>query len=304
MSAPFLPPLEDGFKPGRLWSLWDMFKFDALAFYRATTEIQHQLTWIENHKLTSIKNHADGSMTVFHIEDELVLNIMLERLNELRAQLAILGADMTVLTVDRLRTAIEVKMVTYDQLKSGYHEISNRLRDELLDTEVYALEPRERLYFSPREPLFGREFSTKFPTAGAFELDEAAKCLALGRPTASVFHLMRLMEVGIKAAAACLTIPPPTRGSDRNWGKVLEKIKDELDRRNGARPTGWSVPADKEFFAEIHASLDAVRVAWRNTTMHVENKYTDDEAEHIFVAVKGFMKKLASRMNEDGDPKA
>ena len=27
--------------------------------------------------------------------------------------------------------------------------------------------------------------------------------------------------------------------------------------------------------------------------MHVENKYTDDEAEHIFVAVKGFIDKLA-----------
>src|SRR5271170_1621727 len=50
-------------------------------------------------------------------------------------------------------------------------------------------------------------------------------------------------------------------------------------------------------------SLDAVRVAWRNTTMHVENKYTQEEAENIFIAVKGFMKKLASRCDENGDPK-
>jgi hypothetical protein len=38
--------------------------------------------------------------------------------------------------------------------------------------------------------------------------------------------------------------------------------------------------------------------------MHVESKYTDEEAEHILVAVKGFMKKLASRMDEEGNPKA
>ena len=38
--------------------------------------------------------------------------------------------------------------------------------------------------------------------------------------------------------------------------------------------------------------------------MHVENKYTDDEAKHIFIAVKGFMTKLASRMDEKGEPKA
>jgi hypothetical protein len=38
--------------------------------------------------------------------------------------------------------------------------------------------------------------------------------------------------------------------------------------------------------------------------MHVENKYTTEEAEHIFGAVKGFTMKLASRCDENGDPKA
>ena len=38
--------------------------------------------------------------------------------------------------------------------------------------------------------------------------------------------------------------------------------------------------------------------------MHVENKYTDAEAEHLFVAVKGLMTKLASRMDEGGLPLA
>jgi hypothetical protein len=38
--------------------------------------------------------------------------------------------------------------------------------------------------------------------------------------------------------------------------------------------------------------------------MHVEKRYSDDEAEHIFVAVKGFMKKLADRCDEEGNPKA
>jgi hypothetical protein len=57
-------------------------------------------------------------------------------------------------------------------------------------------------------------------------------------------------------------------------------------------------------FEALYASLDAVKNPWRNATMHVENKYTDDEAEHIFVAVKGVMMKLASRCDENGDPKA
>jgi hypothetical protein len=59
---------------------------------------------------------------------------------------------------------------------------------------------------------------------------------------------------------------------------------------------------DGALFEELYASLDAVRNPWRNAPMHVERKYTDDEAEHIFVAVKGFMMKLASRCDEDGKP--
>jgi hypothetical protein len=38
--------------------------------------------------------------------------------------------------------------------------------------------------------------------------------------------------------------------------------------------------------------------------MHVENKYTEAEAQHVFALVKGFMVKLSDRMYEDGEPKA
>lgn len=60
----------------------------------------------------------------------------------------------------------------------------------------------------------------------------------------------------------------------------------------------------ERYLSAIYASLDAVKNPWRNDTMHPAAKYTDDEAEHIFVAVKGFMMKLASRCDESGDPKA
>jgi hypothetical protein len=162
---------------------------------------------------------------------------------------------------------------------------------------------REDLY-SKGAALFGPEVASNFPTSGAFEIDEAGKCLALERSTAAVFHLMRVMEVAIRAASACLGIPDPVRGADRNWGTMLRKFKTEMDRRNVAKPPKWQAASDKDFFDEIHVSLDAVRNVWRNATMHVENKYTLEEAEHIFGAVRGFMKKIASRMDEQGQPSA
>ena len=35
---------------------------------------------------------------------------------------------------------------------------------------------------------------------------------------------------------------------------------------------------------------------------HVERKYTEEEARHVFDAVRGFMMRLAERMDENGLP--
>ena len=151
-------------------------------------------------------------------------------------------------------------------------------------------------------PLFGSLFAEKFLKNGVFELDEAAKCTALGRPTAAVFHLMRLMEVGVRALARCLQIPDPLKAAERNWGHILGEIKKGVDARYPTAATRSH--GDGALFEQLHASLDAVKNPWRNATMHVENKYTDDQAKHIFAAVKGFMEKLADRCDENGEPKA
>jgi hypothetical protein len=112
---------------------------------------------------------------------------------------------------------------------------------------------------------------------------------------------MRAMEIGLQAARKCLGIPDPIKDAERNWGVILRKLKEEMERRDKAGQ--WS-GADKSFFSEVYVSLDAVRNVWRNATMHVESKYLPQEAEHILVAVGAFMRKLASRMDENGDPKA
>jgi hypothetical protein len=94
----------------------------------------------------------------------------------------------------------------------------------------------------------------------------------------------------------CLNIPDPTKPAERNWAIILRAVWDGIEAK-------WPVAS-----ARMHGDgllfEEPVRNPWRNATMHIEKKYTDDEAEHIFAAVKGFMMKLASRMDEDGKPLA
>ncbi len=55
---------------------------------------------------------------------------------------------------------------------------------------------------------------------------------------------------------------------------------------------------------ETYAALAATQNPYRNATMHLDHKYTEDEAQNLFEIVKGFMNRIADRMDENGDPKA
>jgi hypothetical protein len=107
------------------------------------------------------------------------------------------------------------------------------------------------------KPLFGDNFALKFPSA-AFDLDEAGKCLAFERPTAAVFHLMRLMEIGLKATARCLGIPDPIKARERNWGEILRKIEAQTTAK---WPLSSRLIGDGVLFEAVFASLDAVKAA-------------------------------------------
>jgi hypothetical protein len=53
---------------------------------------------------------------------------------------------------------------------------------------------------------------------------------------------------------------------------------------------------DEPFFKEVLGDLQAIKIAWRNPTMHIVRRYSVDEADDIFRAVRNFTKRLAPRL--------
>jgi hypothetical protein len=99
-----------------------------------------------------------------------------------------------------------------------------------------------------------------------------------------------------------LGIPDPIKVADRNWGAALRLIKTEIDRRwpnSTHRLTG-----DGQTFDELYGALAGMQNPYRNATMHLDKVYTEEDASHIFEVVRGLMKRVASRCDEDGEPKA
>ncbi len=183
---------------------------------------------------------------------------------------------------------------TSSQINQLGAEMINRLQDECRRHLVMVIEKDYAKYFSNAQffdaddPAVNK-VSMQFSTANE-DIAEAGKCLACGRATACVMHLNRVMEVGLKALAAAGGVGP-----QNNWGKYLSEIEQELQRRmkaSGART------ADEQFYAEAHAMFDSVRRAWRNPTMHVAKTYTEERAEEILIAVRSFMRHLATKLHD------
>jgi HEPN domain-containing protein len=164
-------------------------------------------------------------------------------------------------------------------LTQAIQDLNGTIYGELEDNYFLQLSPSEAEIFEAQEP-FGTEVSTAFPIASE-DIEEAAKCLALGRYTASVFHLMRTMECAVRSLCTKLSITNP----DRVWGNLLSDMnkKIEVMPKGGVRDQ-WS---------QSSALLYNVKQAWRNDVMHPKETYTEEQATEVFQAVRSFMRHLS-----------
>ena len=178
------------------------------------------------------------------------------------------------------------------RLRGTMTALGNRLPYDLDDRIALVVPANKVDFYEHGGARFGHQFgddvADKFKSKGKQEIGEAANCLALGRDTACVFHLMRAIEVALNAVDACLRVPKPQprKHTDMTWGAILKRLGSELDNReNLGFERQWndmSESGDKLIFRRIHASLDAIRRGYRDPTMHVESTYTEREASYIY----------------------
>jgi len=167
-----------------------------------------------------------------------------------------------------------------------------------LDTKLFLAIPNRALgdlFENPRP--FDKEgilsVSERFPDAN-YDMQEAANCLALSRPTACVCHLMRVLEVGLAALAGDLHIPWPDRN---DWQDVINAIEGKIklfEKGSGELPSDWR--EKRQFYAEAATQFTHFKDAWRNYAMHFHAVYDEGKADIIFRSVREFMQVLAARL--------
>ena len=191
-------------------------------------------------------------------------------------------------------------MLEMQRYSEYYNNCESRIRDELDESVAHLVRKSDVAAYHSAASIFGEEPVQKFPSL-AHDFEECAKCLSLGRGTASVFHAVRCLEAMLRATAKSLGIADPVRGAERNWSKVLQKIKAEIDAR---WPPASRLNGDGPVFDRIHASLSSMQNPYRNSTMHIEASFTEQEARDTVHLIAGVARQIASRLDEDGLPYA
>ena len=210
-----------------------------------------------------------------------------------------IGLVITAETAKELREALD-KPTAMQNFQWLINEVASleRLADKELHGKSFLYIPVERARFWPtmNQPNpFGDLVASKFPSV-SFDAGNAGVCLATMTPTAAVFHLMRVLEIGLAALGKVFNVSL----AHTNWEPAIREIESKI--REMHKDPAWKVLPDckeqQEFYAQAASHFAILKDAWRNHTMHVRGKYTEDEGERIFDTVKAFMQKLAERLQE------
>jgi hypothetical protein len=170
-------------------------------------------------------------------------------------------------------------------------EITGRLSDESGARTFFALSPREGEFYNSARAGWEKTID-RFP-AVLDDVEEAAKCFALSRYPAAVFHSIQVVEVGLIELGTFINVNDPHSG----WTAVSSKLVQIL--RKSYNDLSEFEKANRPFLEQVGGTVEALKSAWRNKISHAQGRLTliskefsPEIAEEILFATRSFMRRL------------
>lgn len=199
-------------------------------------------------------------------------------------------------TRQAIRIAQECDAWKAHEIDAAIVELERRFDEEIEALTLFYI-PNDRIDFYRRTDLFGERFKQHFPQANS-EICEAGKCFAFDRFTASVFHLTHAMEIALRVLFNSLGMTARIYSVTR-WTKLLERIDGKIKKNSErlANHPDWKDAAP--FYQKAHAFLAAACNPLRNSMVHVDVTYADEDSTRpVWLAVEAFMRHIATRLKE------
>lgn len=276
--------LDDG-NSNRLVSLWDILElFNAWGLYQALTRLE---TLAEEFKQKEavyvIANDRENVHKSLNLVEEELKKAHFDDLAEIpaRNRLTLSGCD---------------NRKFYTTAGTLLHELFLNI-DKAVMQRKFVLVLQKRAEYAGSDKPFGDDVHQAFPQA-QYDIRQAAECFSVGANTATIFHLMRVAEHGLRALAYDRRIKVPKGPIDlATWEDIIKQLeKAELAIQN--YPKTHAREAQYEFYHGAMMQLRSFKNVWRNRYSHTRGHFNEEdeshEAEKAIRQVPSFMQILAS----------
>jgi len=278
-----------------LWDIVNAFPLKMLLFYMDVLE-----HFRRSAERIAIQRHGGSFLPPEDVEKAQTV------LPAIRIFFKQLGFQMTVDAIERLALVpfegediVDISGPMYIAVaafEAEMQHIQDALRKDL-DQRAYVYIVPSRVSYLLKDHLFGEPVSKAFPKA-IYDMCQAGNCFAVDANTATIFHLMRVAEHGLRALAYDRRIKVPKKPFDlATWDEIIRKLEGaEEDIRN--YPTSHAREAQYRFYHGAMMDARSFKNIWRNPYMHTRAGLNEDddrrEAERIMARVREFMQILAT----------
>lgn len=191
--------------------------------------------------------------------------------------------------------------LTHGRMAALLRDLRERWEDELLRRTFIALSPKEAEQF--RNPTEGwSEVTGRFHEA-IRDVEEMARCFALHRYPASVFHSMQVIEHGLIHLGKWLGVTDHKPG----WNATTRELT-RICRLDAKSRDAWEAK-HYGFISQMDAVAYSLMTAWRHKIDHAAGRlslmpgdFVPEIAEEIITATRSFMRRLALELPSDRRP--
>lgn len=274
----------EDFRPGKVASLLDMLEFYAVVFMNVCTQLAIWEEMIQN-KIETDSRDARDRLVVNPPDD------MRESFSGVRDELRRLHLNISMRSSEDIISFVKSeKLLDAQELRHLFRCFRAALLYELEDRRILMVSPSRSDYYNCQGTFLTADVIQKLSKLNlAEDATEAGNCFALGRYTACVFHLMRIMEKIVQNFGKKVGITLDVRRA--SWDNILKQVKKLTKIEDTDSP---DEKTKKLRYQSFYDRLDAVRVAWRNPVMHPKVTYTHEEAREVLDAVRLFVKDFST----------
>jgi hypothetical protein len=270
---------------GRFWSLW-VLQLLLGGFHHHLMTLRHLQRVAD--LLTKKQIEGEAAKTINTIQE--TLGTTKKFCDQLELPESSKNVDRFIA---RIATGIDMPKLS--------NEIGSLL--ELIESEgeerfIYTIAKAKGEQWRQESQLWDDTILIKFPSAKN-DANSALSCYALDQDTACIFHLMRIVELGLRALARerKVKIPKKKRLEWTEWQTVITELSKKTDLVGSWRP-GPAKDNALEFYRGTLGEFQAFKDVYRNHVMHTRGHYGPTESLRVLMHVRGFLERLSSKLDE------